>query len=850
MSRASEIQQFLDAAVQEGVFPGTAVAVGTSTGLDVFTAGKLSNDAAIAKDAVSESTVYDVASLTKIMVTGVLAAAAVAENRLALDEKAATYLPELQYPFTIRQLLCHSSGFVGWQPVYERLNPKPLSRQESAQKLFSVLNAMDFINDAYKGPPGVRAEYSDLGFMVLGLVLERVFQQDLQTLAQKRVFDVLKMSSTRFGDARDLLHVAPTENCPVRGRVIRGEVHDLNAWALGGVAGHAGVFSTVTDVGRFAQAVLKNLKTQEILVRPPVLRQFAERQNIPAGSSWALAFDTPSPMHSTSGSYWKGIGHLGYTGCSLWLDPGRDFFIACLSNRVHPSSDNKKIQSFRPALHDLIVETYFPEVKAKHYSKAARLAPNAATVAKVQRVHMIAACGTGMGSLAGLMKAKGFTVSGSDQNVYPPMSTQLEKMGISLLNGYECGRLEGVDLVIVGNAVSRGNPELEEAFDKSLPVVSMPEALELFILKDAKTILVSGTHGKTTTSSLASWILHRLNLHGGFFVGGVLANFNQSWQLPGKSGAPFVVEGDEYDSACYDKRPKFLHFNPDVTILTSVEYDHADIYPSFEAVKTAFAALTNKLGKNSLLIANAQDPVVAQLAAATLAQKILYGLDDNRLDISALAIEEGPNGIDFDLYWKGERQARLHSPLVGRHNLANLLAVLAILPRYGVSFSDGASALQDFQGVLRRQQIRGEVKGVRVIDDFAHHPTAVRVTLEALRRAHPQGRFWVLFEPRTASSRRKVFQADYAKSFDLADEVVIAAVFKADGIAEAERFSSEDLVADLKERGKSAVFMPDVDAIVRHVVPRVKSGDSLVVLSNGGFGGIHDKLLAALKNSA
>lgn len=471
--------------------------------------------------------------------------------------------------------------------------------------------------------------------------------------------------------------------------------------------------------------------------------------------------------------------------------------------------------------------------------------PTSKNISHVKRVHLIAICGTGMGTLAGLLKAKGFEVSGSDLNVYPPMSTQLRNQHIELQEGFDANRLKNKDLIVVGNVISRGNVELEFALENKLPLMSLPEALKAFFLDEALPLTVTGTHGKTTTSAIATYLLDQCGKHPGFFVGGVLENYGKSFGI-GIPGGPFVVEGDEYDSACFDKRPKFVHYTPKVGMITSIEFDHADIYRDLDHVVSVFKDFISAMAEDSVLIACGEDPIVQKIAPMCRGKVEFYG-EGTTHTWGAVVEAENENGIDFSLFHQNNSLGKFHSPLPGRHNLKNLLGVLAAISHFGVKPQVALQKLEGFKSVLRRQQVRGVVGGVRVIDDFAHHPTAVRVTLEALRKKYPKGRLWAIFEPRTATSRRSVFQDEYVKSFDHADVVVIAKPFDQRKIPEGERFSASQLVEDMKRRRENVHYLAEIEEILDFVKGNVQKDDTLAVMSNGGFGGIQEKLLKSLE---
>jgi len=465
----------------------------------------------------------------------------------------------------------------------------------------------------------------------------------------------------------------------------------------------------------------------------------------------------------------------------------------------------------------------------------------------MKAVHLIGACGTGMGALAGMLVESGYQVTGSDANVYPPMSDFLRGLGIEVKQGYAPQNLDHrPDLVIVGNVVTRQNPEAAALAELKINYLSFPQALRLFFLDRKRPLVVAGTHGKTTTASLAAWILESAGLDPGYMIGGIGQNHGRNFKVG--SGDWFVVEGDEYDTAFFDKVPKFTHYAPEVGILTSIEFDHADIYPDFEAVKEAFKTFTRLIPEDGLLIAWGDDPLVVETAKMSPSGKVYYGLKEGN-DWRAVNVRFERGRTLFDLVGPGgdhKGPVTISSPLPGEHNVLNALAVIAALTRIGVDIEGIQTGLSSFKGVRRRQEVRGVKAGVTVIDDFAHHPTAVRQTLTAIRRAYPGARLMAVFEPRTNTSRRNVFQNDYAAAFDEADLIVIREPADLAKIPENERFSSEKLVRDLRARGKEAFYFRDTDAILEHLKNCLKTGDVVLIMSNGGFDNIHERLLNQL----
>lgn len=462
----------------------------------------------------------------------------------------------------------------------------------------------------------------------------------------------------------------------------------------------------------------------------------------------------------------------------------------------------------------------------------------------VQHIHLMGICGTGMGSLAGMLKASGFTVTGSDQHVYPPMSDFLADLGIEVESGYRPENLAArPDLVVVGNVITRKNPEAVALADLALPYLSFPQVLSHYFLAAKTSLVVAGTHGKTTTSSLLATMLHDAGLAPSFMIGGLVQAFGSNFHLDG--GEHFVVEGDEYDTAFFDKGPKFLHYRPHVAIITSIEFDHADIYADLEAVKDSFRRLVAIMPADGCLVACMDDPVVREVVADAPCQVLGYGESAEsswRLD----GLQVTPGGTDFRACKDGKVFGAFHSVMPGRHNALNALAVIAVLDRLGVAPEAISRGLSNFAGVRRRQEVRGTVGGVTVIDDFAHHPTAVRETLSALADAYRGRRLVAVFEPRTNSSRRRVFQDAYVVAFDDAQEVLIKEQEPLLHVPVAERFSCRQLADDLVRRGVNAQYFQDTDAVIAYLAAHACSGDVLAILSNGGFDNIHARLLDAL----
>ena len=462
----------------------------------------------------------------------------------------------------------------------------------------------------------------------------------------------------------------------------------------------------------------------------------------------------------------------------------------------------------------------------------------------VRKIHLIAVCGTGMGALACMLKNIGFEISGSDHKIYPPMSDFLVEQGVHIMDGFNAAHIsDGIDLVIVGNAVTRENPEVKKMKQTGIPFCSMPQALNRFIARDKKTLVISGTHGKTTTASILAWMLYKAGWDPSFMIGGILQNFDSNFRLG--SGDYMVIEGDEYDTAFFDKGPKFMHFRPAITVLTSVEFDHADIFHDLNHVRTAFGAFLGQLDPDSLLLAFDADENIKDLVPEAHCRLEFYGHNDQSTWCLGNVRIDAPWSV-FDVLKSGKQFGIFKSRLIGRHNLFNALPVIAVADHLGTPIEKISEALETFEGVKRRQQIRGQKNHIIVMDDFAHHPTAVRETIEAVKSFYSQNRLIAVFEPRTNSSMRKVFQDVYPASFDFADLICIRQPPLLEKIPVNERFSSEQLVADLKKRGRDARFYPNTESIIEFLAREAKSGDLILVMSNGGFDNIHEKLLERL----
>ncbi len=462
------------------------------------------------------------------------------------------------------------------------------------------------------------------------------------------------------------------------------------------------------------------------------------------------------------------------------------------------------------------------------------------------RVHLIGVCGTAMATLAAMLKRKGVDVRGSDQDVYPPMSDFLAAEGVVTRSGYKTEHITSdLDLVVVGNAISRGNPELEEVLDRKIRYCSLPEAVREHFLWGARSIVIAGTHGKTTTTSLTGWVLTSAGTDPSVLIGGIAQNFGpkgSSYRMG--QGRDFVIEGDEYDSAFFDKTAKFLKYLPDIAVVNNVEFDHADIYADFDAVSLAFRRLVNLVPRRGLLLVGADSEGARALVAAAKSRVLTFGTAEG-LDWQAHEIQPDGELTRFRVRYQGSSFGRFDLPLVGTHNVRNALAAIAVAHEVGVDATRIAEGLRRFLGVKRRLEVIGTADAVTVYDDFAHHPTAVAETLAGLRASNPAARIWAVFEPRSASSCRSVFQEDFARAFAGADEVLLAPVFRS-ALPESERLSLPHLVHDLRGRGRRARAAASVEDIIAILVEEHTPGDLVVIMSNGGFSGIHGRLLAAL----
>jgi UDP-N-acetylmuramate: L-alanyl-gamma-D-glutamyl-meso-diaminopimelate ligase len=462
-----------------------------------------------------------------------------------------------------------------------------------------------------------------------------------------------------------------------------------------------------------------------------------------------------------------------------------------------------------------------------------------------KHVHLIGICGTAMASLAGMLKARGFRVTGSDAAAYPPMSDFLAGLGIAVVQPFSATNLQPrPDLVVVGNAISRGNVELEQVLDERIPFCSLPQILHDEFLRGKEVIVVAGTHGKTTTTSMLSWIFHSAGMEPSFLIGGIAENFGSSFSLG--EGKLFILEGDEYDTAFFDKGPKFLHYFPDAVVLTSVEFDHADIYKDLDAVETSFKRLVNLVPRRGRIVAIDTGASVERCIAKAFCPVERYGLQESahwRIE----NLKYGPAQTTWTVWKGGEPWAEFEFGLAGEYNVCNATAAAAMASQFAIGKGQIREALRTFKSVKRRLEVKAQVNGITIIDDFAHHPTAIAGTLTALRGRYPGARLWAVLEPRSNTLRRNVFQHELASSLALADEVVVAGVFRSDAIPAPERLDLVAVGAELEQRGKRARIISGVQGIVDVVAPELRSGDVVAILSNGGFDGIYEKLPARLR---
>ncbi|HEV2045408.1 MAG TPA: UDP-N-acetylmuramate:L-alanyl-gamma-D-glutamyl-meso-diaminopimelate ligase [Chthoniobacterales bacterium] len=457
-----------------------------------------------------------------------------------------------------------------------------------------------------------------------------------------------------------------------------------------------------------------------------------------------------------------------------------------------------------------------------------------------QHFHFMGICGTAMGSVAAALKERGFKVTGSDENIYPPMSTFLQERGISLSEGFRPENIPAdVDVVVVGNAIKRGNPEVEAVLNRKLFYLSLPEVLRNYFLRGRHNLVVTGTHGKTTTTALLAWIMEKAGRKPAYLIGGIPKNFGEGARL--NDSKYFVIEGDEYDSAFFDKRSKFIHYLPELVVINNIEFDHADIFNNLDEIKLSFRRLLNIVPQNGMILLNGDDHNCVEVAKDCLAQMVEVGFSKN-CGQRIRDVAYSPKGSRFKL---GEETFEI--PLIGEFNVRNAAMAATAAGFYDVPKAKIDNALKTFSGIARRQEVRGEERGVKVIDDFGHHPTAISQTLTALRHRYAGHRIWAIFEPRSNTTRRAVFQEQLPEAFKDADGVFIAEVAKLEQIPEQERLHPEAVMEAIAQSGRPAFYEKNADAIVDRIVPMLKQKDIVAVFSNGGFDNIHEKLLKKLR---
>lgn len=464
----------------------------------------------------------------------------------------------------------------------------------------------------------------------------------------------------------------------------------------------------------------------------------------------------------------------------------------------------------------------------------------------IKHIHLIAICGTAMGSIAAMLKSQGYHITGSDEHVYPPMSTFLEDQGIQIYPGFDEKNLQPhPDLVIIGNAMSRGNPEVEYVLENKIPYTSLPLAIKDFFIRGKHSIVVAGTHGKTTTTSLIAWMLEIAGKKPSFLIGGIPLNFNQGFKLD--SGNIFVVEGDEYDSAFFDKGAKFFHYMPDIVVLNNIEFDHADIFDNLDQIKLAFRRLINLIPRNGLLVGCGDDPNVVELIPRAFSPVQTFGLSENNF-WRATNIEYATNSTSFDVIKEGSLFGHFTIPLSGDHNIRNATASIAVADFHHLPKDQIQKSFSGFKSIKKRLEIRAQIDNITIYDDFAHHPTEVRTTINGLKHQFPSRRLWAVYEPRTSTAKRKLMENPYAEAFDNADIAIFAPLHLPHKVKEEERLSIENVITTIRKKNSHAYIFKSVQDIVGYIVNHVQPHDIVLIMSNGAFGGIHDLLIERLSS--
>lgn len=465
----------------------------------------------------------------------------------------------------------------------------------------------------------------------------------------------------------------------------------------------------------------------------------------------------------------------------------------------------------------------------------------------IRTIHFIAICGTAMANLAVKMKQMGYSITGSDENFYPPMSTFLEQNNVHLFSNFDEKNVDyKPDLVIIGNAVVRGNPEAEYVLDNKLLYMSLPEALKEFFLRDKNNIVVTGTHGKTTSSALLAWVLEKSKLNPNFLIGGIPENFGFGFQFG--QGENFILEGDEYDSAFFDKRSKFLHYLPKIVILNNIEFDHADIFRSLDDIKICFNHLIKLIPRSGLLVANGDDPVVCELIKDSFSPVETFGFGKN-VKWQIFSVKHLKTGVEFIVNQNGRKFGQFFLPLSGNHNILNATGVLIVLNHLGLKNQKIQEGFDTFKSIRRRLEIRGVIKDITIYDDFAHHPTAIRETITGLHLQDPKKRIWAIFEPRTNTTRRNILQQNFADSFKHAYGIALGKINRPHLLEAEERLDRDKICKKLISQKKQAFYADDVDELISWLLPKLQSGDKVVIMSNGSFDDLHNKLIKRLETS-
>ncbi len=861
MNAAESLQALLQQAAAESVYLRARAVV--------LLEGRTAFDGGVNAD---EDTIFDLASLTKVISTTACFVSLWARNVVAPETKVERFFPDSplgRAGATLEDLLYHRSGALAWAPLFApAMQCFPRLFDADCPSMLRDEARRDVLRRALAAPlerpVGAAAVYSDIGFIVLGEILSLAAGLPLDALFVEAVarplslscrYRRLSASPPPLADVAATGTTRPREPAPgqeglwkLPSRPSRdGEVDDDNAWAMDGVAGHAGLFGTASDVAAFGHAVLEGFRKGNPLAPSELWQRALGRDERTRGSTRAMGFDTPSDEGSSAGRFFGrsvpgAVGHLGFTGTSLWIDLASGCVVALLTNRTALGRANAGIQKLRPRFHDAVFERLMND----NGNVLDSIDPK-----RVRRIHLVGVAGTGMGSFAGMLQAAGYEVTGSDENVYPPMSDMLKAWGIRTFTPYAAANLDEArpDLVIIGNVIRRVNPEAAAVRERNLPQMSFPAALGSFFLRERHSVVVAGTHGKTTTSSLMGHVLTSAGRDPSFLVGGVTQNYAGNFRVG--RGPHFVVEGDEYDTAYFDKGPKFLHYQPRTVILTSIEFDHADIYRDLAHYESSFERLVKLLPADGLIAVSAAYPRAVSLARAGAARVVTYaGAEGASADYVPARLSFGPDGARFVVLERGEPLGEVLLPLSGAHNVENALGVFAAARSLGLSFAEVRQGFATFQGVKRRQEVRAEIGGVLVIDDFAHHPTAVRETIAAIRHRYSNRPLWAVFEPRSNTSRRNIHQHEYARSFTGAAKVSIKVPEKHDKVPSGEELDVERLVSDLRAEGIEADCEKDVGALVRHVAGKARRGDVVLVMSNGSFGGFIEKLLAELRSRA